>query len=140
MKDIVETIKVYIRQRPDTRGDRSDDAPLTSGIVSISTDQSHCIYLSAANNSQQNFAFNRIFDKSAQQENVFESVAKPILESALLGYSGTILGKDDTVSLISKLKSILHTLKSVAYGPTSSGKTHTMRGGQNDQSKGIMPR
>ena len=37
---------------------------------------------------------------------VFETVALPIVESVLQGYSGTIF----------------------AYGPTGSGKTYTMRG------------
>jgi type II secretory ATPase GspE/PulE/Tfp pilus assembly ATPase PilB-like protein len=39
-------------------------------------------------------------------QQVFSAVAQPIVDSVLRGYSGTVL----------------------AYGPTGSGKTHTMRG------------
>ena len=61
--------------------------------------------------------FDYFFDSSASQEELYNTTARPIVCSALLGYSGTIL----------------------AYGPTSSGKTFTMRGGD-DSSRGIIPR
>lgn len=62
---------------------------------------------------------NYIFESKSKesQEDVYNIVAKPIVDSAIQGYSGTI----------------------IAYGPTNSGKTYTMRGGS-DASIGIMPR
>lgn len=62
---------------------------------------------------------NYIFEGGSEttQADVYKTVAKPIVDSAIQGYSGTI----------------------IAYGPTNSGKTFTMRGGQ-DNHMGIMPR
>jgi hypothetical protein len=48
----------------------------------------------------------RFFDGFSTQEEIFETVAKPILDSSLQGYAGLIM----------------------AYGPTGSGKTYAMRG------------
>ena len=56
---------------------------------------------------------------SATQEDVFKFAAKPIIESVMEGFNGTIF----------------------AYGQTSSGKTHTMQGElDNPELKGITPR
>ncbi len=53
------------------------------------------------------------------QENIFNDTAKPILESVLEGYNGTIF----------------------AYGQTGTGKTFTMEGiDKNEELKGIIPR
>jgi len=53
------------------------------------------------------FAFNKIFDKDARQEDIFNLVAAPTVHSALDGFNGTIF----------------------AYGQTGSGKTFTITGG-----------
>lgn len=122
--EISESIKVYIRQRPDVIG--WSDQPLAadnkvnenaSGIRNISADGKSCTYYAAANKMQQTFVVDKYFEPTTVQADLFETIALPIVESALLGYSGTIL----------------------AYGPTGSGKTHTMRGLGQDQ-RGIMPR
>nr|XP_033339176.1 kinesin-like protein KIF9 [Megalopta genalis] len=66
-----------------------------------------------------NYSFFRVFEESATQADIFESVARPVMESALEGYNGTIF----------------------AYGQTASGKTHTIVGSQvNSDSRGIIPR
>ena len=36
------------------------------------------------------FKFDRVFDQQTQQEEVFDVVAKPVVQSALDGYNGTI--------------------------------------------------
>ena len=66
------------------------------------------------------FVFDRVFQLDAQQEDIYSTAALPIVESVLEGFNGTIL----------------------AYGQTSSGKTHTMQGVDiNDpKTKGIIPR
>jgi len=66
----------------------------------------------------QNFAFSRVFDQDASQEEVFEHLAKPVVLSCLEGYNGTIF----------------------AYGQTGSGKTFTMSGSNSWQERGIIPR
>lgn len=123
--EISESIKVYIRQRPDIIGfveqpvlvDNNRANENASGIRNVSADGKSCTYYAAANKTQQTFVVDKYFEPATEQADLFETIALPIVESALLGYSGTIL----------------------AYGPTGSGKTHTMRGMGQDQ-RGIMPR
>ena len=105
-KPISESIKVYIRPRTSI-----------NNIIEPCSDNKSCIYHNTSNKTYQRFVFDRYFDSSASQEELYDTTAKPIVSSALLGYSGTIL----------------------AYGPTSSGKTFTMRGGD-DSTRGIIPR
>ncbi|XP_076621666.1 kinesin-like protein KIF6 [Colletes latitarsis] len=66
-----------------------------------------------------NFSFFRIFEELATQGDVFDNVARPVVESALDGYNGTIF----------------------AYGQTASGKTYSIIGNQrNHEERGIVPR
>lgn len=124
--EISESIKVYIRQRPDVVGATEPaangvsevrDKDNSSGIRNITADGKACTYYSATSKTQQTFSVDKYFEPKAEQEELYNTIALPIVESALLGYSGTIL----------------------AYGPTGSGKTHTMRGLEGEQ-RGIMPR
>ncbi|KAL2843510.1 kinesin family protein [Aspergillus pseudoustus] len=54
----------------------------------------------------QTFAFDRIFDQSASQGEVYESTTRNLLDSVLDGYNATVF----------------------AYGATGCGKTHTITG------------
>ncbi|KAJ5933923.1 hypothetical protein N7454_006252 [Penicillium verhagenii] len=54
----------------------------------------------------QTFAFDRIFDQSASQGEVYESTTRSLLDSVLEGYNATVF----------------------AYGATGCGKTHTITG------------
>ena len=65
------------------------------------------------------FTFDKVFNCESKQIDVFEETAKPIINSVLKGFNGTVL----------------------AYGQTSSGKSYTMQGVlDNKDLKGIMPR
>ncbi|XP_006874098.1 PREDICTED: kinesin-1 heavy chain [Chrysochloris asiatica] len=65
------------------------------------------------------YAFDRVFQSSTSQEQVYNDCAKKIVKDVLEGYNGTIF----------------------AYGQTSSGKTHTMEGKLHDpDGMGIIPR
>lgn len=66
------------------------------------------------------FNFDRVFTPDSAQNEVYEAAAKPIVESVLEGFNGTVL----------------------TYGQTSSGKTHTMTGPSIDDpnQRGIIPR
>uniref|UniRef100_A0A8C9YNJ5 Kinesin family member 6 n=1 Tax=Sander lucioperca TaxID=283035 RepID=A0A8C9YNJ5_SANLU len=65
------------------------------------------------------FRFLKLFDQAAKQEEIFENIAKPVADSVLAGYNGTIF----------------------AYGQTGSGKTFTITGGAERYSdRGIIPR
>ncbi|XP_068436732.1 kinesin-like protein KIF6 isoform X2 [Clinocottus analis] len=65
------------------------------------------------------FRFLKVFDQAVKQEEIFENIAKPVADSVLAGYNGTIF----------------------AYGQTGSGKTFTITGGAERYSdRGIIPR
>nr|XP_020464386.1 kinesin-like protein KIF6 isoform X2 [Monopterus albus] len=65
------------------------------------------------------FRFQKVFDQSVKQEEIFENIAKPVADSVLAGFNGTIF----------------------AYGQTGSGKTFTITGGAERYSdRGIIPR
>ncbi|XP_004250053.1 kinesin-like protein KIN-UC isoform X1 [Solanum lycopersicum] len=66
------------------------------------------------------YKFDEVFAESASQKRIYETVAKPVVESVLNGYNGTVM----------------------AYGQTGTGKTYTVgRLGKDDVSeRGIMVR
>ncbi|XP_069689418.1 centromere-associated protein E-like [Periplaneta americana] len=61
------------------------------------------------------FSFDHVFDTGINNSHVFNTIARPIVDSSVVGFNGTIF----------------------AYGQTSSGKTYTMMG--TDQEPGIIP-
>ena len=65
------------------------------------------------------FAFNDLFGMEVRQEEVFERVAKDVIDAGFDGYNGTVF----------------------AYGQTGSGKTYTMIGSAEKYSeRGMIPR
>lgn len=68
----------------------------------------------------QTFHFDRVFGFDTTQAELYEHVAKPVVEGLFEGYNGTVF----------------------AYGQTSSGKTYTMQGPDIDSEdlRGIVPR
>lgn len=128
---INEKINVYIRQRPNLSSDELD----VSAGGALEIEDSMVVYkaaqvdqLSESLAQSHAFKFNGCFTPASQMD-IFDISTKPIIMSALEGYSGTIF----------------------AYGPTNSGKTYTMRGNagsdnnnnndmEDDESKGIMQR
>jgi len=110
-----ERVKVYIRVRPfnDDENKRGGETPFTNldvdnGIVSIKKEYD-----------VKNYTYDGLYDMNSTQDQIFENSAKPVIDSALKGYNGTIF----------------------AYGQTGSGKTFTMVGDFNNKSKsGIIPR
>lgn len=65
------------------------------------------------------FRFDKIFDQNCLQDDIFESVAEPVIDNVIAGYNGTIF----------------------AYGQTGSGKTFTITGGPEKYAdRGIIPR
>jgi hypothetical protein len=124
-KEIAETIKVFIRQRPSLDSltlvcpNNNEESPCNngnSGIISITDDRKSCEYFSASTRTKQCFQAHHFFPTDCNQEDIFITAARDIADSVLQGYSGSIL----------------------AYGPTGSGKSFTMRG--DDASPGIIPR
>ncbi|XP_027857341.1 kinesin-like protein KIF6 isoform X1 [Xiphophorus couchianus] len=65
------------------------------------------------------FRFRKVFEQHIKQDVIFDEIAKPVAESVLAGYNGTIF----------------------AYGQTGSGKTFTITGGaEHYADRGIIPR
>ncbi|KAH9489527.1 Kinesin- protein 6 [Bulinus truncatus] len=73
------------------------------------------------NNKKENykFRFTKVFDQKSNQDEIFNLVAKPVIDNVVQGYNGTIF----------------------AYGQTGSGKTFTITGGaERFIDRGIIPR
>lgn len=100
--------------------DHQKQAAALSSVVSIAGDQ-QSVALYGGDSNSKSFVFDSCLDERASQEQIYALVAKEIVQDALDGYNGTVL----------------------AYGQTSTGKTHTMLG-KDDQldgdQRGIIPR
>ena len=71
--------------------------------------------------STHTFMFDHVYDQNSTQKAVYETTARPVVESALQGYNATIF----------------------AYGQTGTGKTFTMEGFTREgvvEARGIIPR
>ncbi|MCJ1398018.1 Kinesin heavy chain [Xylographa trunciseda] len=108
------TIKVVARFRPPNK------AELASGgetIVDFETEDTCSI---TSKEAEAAFTFDRVFDISSRQADVFNFSIRPTVDDILNGYNGTVF----------------------AYGQTGAGKSYTMMGSDIDDedSKGIIPR
>lgn len=63
------------------------------------------------------FTFDKTYDASSSQRQLYDDVAHPIVHSVMCGYNGTVL----------------------AYGQTASGKTFTMDGLDDPPGMGKLP-
>ena len=112
-------IKIYLRVRPTKKPSRGLKLDEDNKKVEV-----HVIRKEAkdyVNNQKEDYSyqFDEILNMQAKQEQVFETVAKEVVDSVLEGYNGTIF----------------------AYGQTGSGKTFTITGGvEKYQDRGIIPR
>ncbi|KAK3380163.1 P-loop containing nucleoside triphosphate hydrolase protein [Lasiosphaeria ovina] len=107
------SIKVVARFRPQNRIEiESGGQP----IVSFDGDDT-CAIDSREN--QGAFTFDRVFDMSCKQSDIFDFSIKPTVDDILNGYNGTVF----------------------AYGQTGSGKSFTMMGPNiDDDGRGVIPR
>ncbi|XP_020855130.1 kinesin-like protein KIF6 isoform X2 [Phascolarctos cinereus] len=121
---VKQTIQIFARVKPTSRKQ-------PQGIYSVDEDEKSVAALEIilprdlaegfVNNKRESykFKFQKIFDQESKQEAIFDTIAKPVAESVLAGYNGTIF----------------------AYGQTGSGKTFTITGGAERYSdRGIIPR
>ena len=102
-----ESVQVFARFRPKIK--REAEAGSIYKFSDVQT-----IQLTDA--AKTEFTFDRIFNEQTTQNELYESVAQPILHDFLQGFNCTI----------------------IAYGQTGAGKTHTLSG--NNQNPGIVPR
>ncbi len=116
LKEKSECVKVVVRCRPLGQKEMQEQHECV-----VSVDMKACT-IAVANpasvNETKSFTFDHTYDWNATQEQIFNQTARPILESVMEGYNGTIF----------------------AYGQTGTGKTYTMEGNDNERDKGIIPR
>ncbi|XP_021304098.1 kinesin-like protein KIN-UA isoform X2 [Sorghum bicolor] len=111
-------VRVAVRLRPKNSEDLAHNADFDS-YVELQP-ESKRLKLKKNNWSCESYKFDEVFSENASQKRVYEAVAKPVVESVLEGYNGTVM----------------------AYGQTGTGKTYTVgRLGKDDPSeRGIMVR
>lgn len=110
-------IKVVCRFRPMNERERTMNS---STCVEFSADGTQVLVNAVSEGSPLKFNFDHIFQPNTPQAVVYEAAARPIVESVLEGFNGTVF----------------------AYGQTGSGKTFTMAGASldDDNLKGVIPR
>ncbi|CAP71483.1 uncharacterized protein PODANS_6_1570 [Podospora anserina S mat+] len=108
------SIKVVARFRPQNR------VEIESGGQPIVTFQGPDTCTVDSKEAQGSFTFDRVFDMSCKQSDIFDFSIKPTVDDILNGYNGTVF----------------------AYGQTGAGKSYTMMGTNIDDEsgKGVIPR
>ncbi|KAH6607494.1 hypothetical protein Trco_003807 [Trichoderma cornu-damae] len=108
------TIKVVARFRPQNR------VEIESGGKPIVTFNSDDTCTLDSKEAQGSFTFDRIFDMSCKQQDIFDYSIRPTVDDILNGYNGTVF----------------------AYGQTGAGKSYTMMGSNIDdaEQRGVIPR
>uniref|UniRef100_A0A3Q2X9E8 Kinesin family member 6 n=1 Tax=Hippocampus comes TaxID=109280 RepID=A0A3Q2X9E8_HIPCM len=119
---VKQTIQIYARIKPTKKNTAVysvNNEPQTSAALEFVVPKDMADGF--VNNKREcfSFRFQKVFDQATNQEEIFEHIAKPVADSVLAGYNGTIF----------------------AYGQTGSGKTFTITGGAERYSdRGIIPR
>lgn len=111
-------VQVAVRCRPITAEERRSGQP---SVVTCDAENKtvKVAYGPTGKKIIKSFVFDKVFGAYSRQEEVFNSIVKPIVEEALAGFNCTIF----------------------AYGQTGTGKTHTMEGDINsEEDAGIVPR
>ncbi|XP_033889643.1 kinesin-like protein KIF3B [Acipenser ruthenus] len=113
-----ETVKVVVRCRPmneketSARFDRVVSVDVKLGQISVKNPRG------MPNELPKTFTFDSVYDWNSKQLELYDETFRPLVDSVLLGFNGTIF----------------------AYGQTGTGKTYTMEGVRNDpERKGVIP-
>ena len=103
-----DNVRVAIRCRPlsDKEKDTSCQVAVNINRLRGEVTIDHQRGRGSSSVAEKTFTFDIVFDMDAAQTEVYNETARPIVESVLEGYNGTIF----------------------AYGQTGTGKTHTMVG------------
>ncbi|XP_068194350.1 kinesin-like protein KIF3C isoform X2 [Antennarius striatus] len=113
-----ESVRVVVRCRPPSRKEE------VSGCESILEVDARLGQITIRNpkappdEPMKVFTFDSVFGWGSRQSDIYEDAVRPLVESVLRGFNGTIF----------------------AYGQTGTGKTHTMIGDSSDpDSRGVIP-
>ncbi|XP_069371135.1 kinesin-like protein KIF3B isoform X2 [Paralichthys olivaceus] len=114
-----ESVKVVVRCRPLNRKEESNGP--AGGIVQMDLGLGQVILRNPrapASEPQKTFTFDAVYDASSKQRDLYDESVRPLIDSVLEGFNGTIF----------------------AYGQTGTGKTYTMQGAWLDPEKrGVIP-
>ncbi|XP_071954651.1 kinesin-II 95 kDa subunit-like [Antedon mediterranea] len=117
MSKKAETIKVVVRCRPLNSKEtaaghkRIVEMDVKKGVVLLSNPNSQ-------GEASRNFTFDSVYDWNSIQKALYDETFRPLVESVLNGFNGTIF----------------------AYGQTGTGKTYTMEGVRGDvEKRGVIP-
>lgn len=123
---MAENVRIYLRIRPSRSDERSTGSSSNSSNYCLMVDPQDPKQAVTLFNGPKSevFTYDCVGGPETEQEEIFESVAKPVTEYCLQGYNGTIF----------------------AYGQTGSGKTFTMQGPMTEANlidynqRGLIPR
>eukprot|EP00357_Protocruzia_adherens_P011077 CAMPEP_0115005330 /NCGR_PEP_ID=MMETSP0216-20121206/19789_1 /TAXON_ID=223996 /ORGANISM="Protocruzia adherens, Strain Boccale" /LENGTH=806 /DNA_ID=CAMNT_0002371599 /DNA_START=155 /DNA_END=2575 /DNA_ORIENTATION=- len=114
-----KNIQVFLRVRPTKKPANGLTFNEESSAVDFNVPKDIAAGYVNNQRSNYNFAFDGICNMETKQEQIFSDIAKPVVDSTLQGFNGTIF----------------------AYGQTGSGKTFTITGGaERYADRGIIPR
>lgn len=114
-----ESVKVVVRCRPMNEKER---AAKFEKVVSVDVKLGQIIVKNpreaSASELHKVFTFDSVYDWNSKQLDLYDETFRPLVDSVLLGFNGTIF----------------------AYGQTGTGKTYTMEGVRQDPEKrGVIP-
>ncbi|CAH8496866.1 unnamed protein product [Schistosoma turkestanicum] len=117
MLEETDNVKVAVRCRPMDKKEMAMNCKLVISISEIDG----CVTLkrtSSGDDPPKKFTFDFVFGYNSKQTDIYNRVARPIVDKVLEGYNGTIF----------------------AYGQTGTGKTFTMEGNRSEpELRGIIP-
>uniref|UniRef100_A0A3Q0RFC4 Kinesin-like protein n=1 Tax=Amphilophus citrinellus TaxID=61819 RepID=A0A3Q0RFC4_AMPCI len=114
-----ESVKVVVRCRP---MNEKEQAAKYERVISVDVKLGQIIVRnpreSSGNELPKVFTFDAVYDWNSKQIDLYDETFRPLVDSVLLGFNGTIF----------------------AYGQTGTGKTYTMEGVRNDlEKRGVIP-
>lgn len=110
-----ECVRVVVRVRPRNDGEMRNNNKVIVNMISEAAQ----VCVERPDGEKQYFTFDSVYDHDSRQDTLFDETARPIIDSVIEGYNGTIF----------------------AYGQTGTGKTHTMEGRwEPAELRGITPR
>lgn len=114
-----ESVKVVVRCRPMNDKERAANFErVVSMDVKLGQIVVHNPRSGSTHDHPKVFTFDSVYDWNSKQVDLYDETFRPLVDSVLLGFNGTIF----------------------AYGQTGTGKTYTMEGIRNDPEKrGVIP-
>ncbi|XP_053500145.1 kinesin-like protein KIF3B isoform X9 [Ictalurus furcatus] len=114
-----ESVKVVVRCRPMNEKERASNF---ERVVSMDVKLGQIVVRNPRSGFTHEhpkvFTFDSVYDWNSKQVDLYDETFRPLVDSVLLGFNGTIF----------------------AYGQTGTGKTYTMEGVRNDPEKrGVIP-